>query len=378
MRLADTSSGLKVCLGKNLVGTLARMSDGRVAFQYDGEWLRSGFSLNPYSLPLEPTVFVPEWQPFDGLFGVFHDSLPDGWGALLLDRMLRQEGLDPGEVDQLDRLAIVGSLGRGALTYHPQSNFELAQEPKDLDELAELSRQILADQKVSDLDAVYAAGGSSGGACPKVNIVDGQGSWIVKFPSSLDPLGIGRQEYEYALAAEACGIEVPEVRLIPSKLCEGYFATRRFDIADDGKRRHMLTASAIVEVSHRIPALDYENLFQISLFLSGGQDEAQRIFSLMCFNVFAHNRDDHSNNFTWLCDDSVWRLSPAYDLTYSEGMGHVHATSVLGKRLPKKEDLLALARRVGLPPRWVRKSVNEIELVCHDLLERISRASKSW
>ena len=163
------------------------------------------------------------------------------------------------------------------------------------------------------------------------------------------------------------------MRLIPSRLCEGYFASRRFDVSQDGTRRHMLTASAIVEVSHRVPALDYESLFQISSFLSGGQDEAQRLYRLMCFNVFAHNRDDHSNNFTWLCDGGVWCLSPAYDLTYSEGMGHEHATSVLGNGLPKKADLLALARRVGLSMRWAHTVTDEIEGVCHDLLTRVGR-----
>ncbi|MBO7674870.1 MAG: HipA N-terminal domain-containing protein [Atopobiaceae bacterium] len=119
MRLADTRSGLTVLMESRRVGTLARTREGLVAFQYDEEWLAEGFSINPYSLPLSREVFIPEWQPFDGLFGAFHDSLPDGWGALLLDRMLRREGITPSEVDQLGRLAIVGTSGRGALTYHP-------------------------------------------------------------------------------------------------------------------------------------------------------------------------------------------------------------------------------------------------------------------
>jgi serine/threonine-protein kinase HipA len=375
MRLADTSGGLEVLLAGRTVGRLARTSHGLVAFQYDRDWLVDGYSINPYSLPLSDEVFVPDWQPFDGLFGAFHDSLPDGWGALLLDRKLRQEGIDPSDVDALDRLAIVGSSGRGALTYRPQAEFSLEGVPADLDELARWCRDILDDRPVEDLDAVYAAGGSSGGARPKAFVQEGEGSWIVKFPSSMDPQGIGRLEYEYALAARACGIRVPEVKLYPSSTCEGFFGTRRFDVTEDGGRRHMLSASAIVEVSHRVPALDYESLFQISSFLTGSQGEAKQLFLLMCFNVFAHNRDDHSNNFTWLCDEGAWSLSPAYDLTYSEGMGRQHATSVLGNGNPGPSELLALAKEVGLSARWAKTAMGEVQDRCVDLLKRLGLRS---
>ena len=367
MRLADTTRGLEVLLAGKRVGRLARTSRGLVAFQYDRDWLVGGYSINPYSLPLSDEVFVPDWQPFDGLFGAFHDSLPDGWGALLLDRKLRQEGLDPSDVDALDRLAIVGASGRGALTYRPQAEFSLEKVPGDLDELARWCRDILEDRPVDDLDAVYAAGGSSGGARPKAFVQDDEGSWIVKFPSGMDPRGIGVLEYEYALAARACGIRVPEVKLFPSSTCEGFFGTKRFDVTEDGGRRHMLSASAIVEVSHRIPALDYESLFQIASFLTGSQDEARQLFLLMCFNVFAHNRDDHSNNFSWLCDDGVWSLAPAYDLTYSEGLGHQHATSVLGSGNPGQDELLALAVEAGLPARWAKAAMERVREQCEDL-----------
>lgn len=371
MRLANTTGGLEVRLAGRMVGRLARTPQGLVAFQYDGNWLASGYSINPYSLPLSEEVFIPDWQPFDGLFGAFHDSLPDGWGALLLNRKLRKEGIDPSTVDALDRLAIVGSSGRGALTYHPQVEFSFAEATVDLDKLAHWCREILDDHPIEDLDAVYEAGGSSGGARPKAFLEDEEGSWIVKFPSSMDPPGIGRMEYEYALTAQACGIQVPEVKLFPSSTCEGYFGTKRFDVTEDGNRRHMLSASAIVEVSHRIPALDYENLFQISSFLTGSHGEAQQLFRLMCFNVFAHNRDDHSNNFSWICDNGTWSLSPAYDLTYSEGMGRQHATSVLGSGNPGANEMLALAAEVGLSMRWAKAEMAKVQEHCEGMLKRL-------
>ena len=71
----------------------------------------------------------------------------------------------------------------------------------------------------------------------------------------------------------------------------------------------------------------------------------------MCFNVYAHNRDDHSKNFTYLYDENEirWKLSPAYDLTYSNSLGGEHATTVNGNGVnPQLEDILAVAKRSGL------------------------------
>ena len=126
--------------------------------------------------------------------------------------------------------------------------------------------------------------------------------------------------------------------------------------------------------SWRVPALDYESLFQISYFLTGARDEAEQLFRLMCFNVFAHNRDDHSNNFSWLCDEGAWSLSPAYDLTFSQGVGGEHATSVLGNGRPGMEDVLALAREVGLSARRARTIAADIQVACYDLLRGHSLA----
>lgn len=368
MRLENADDGLSVFLGDRFVGRLAQTVGGLVAFQYDAGWMETGYSINPYSLPLTDEVFVPGFNPFDGLFGVFHDSLPDGWGALLLDRMLRREGINPQTVTPIMRLAIVGSGGRGALRYEPEAVFPRGSVDCDLDRLSVRCQDILENRPVEDLDAAYALGGSSGGARPKAYIKDGSGNWLVKFPSSLDPEGIGRMEYDYALCAEACGINIPDVRLIPSKLCEGFFATHRFDLLDDGSRVHMVSAGGIVEVSHRIPALDYESLFQISFFLTGSSDEADQLFRRMCFNVFAHNQDDHSNNFSWLCEDGRWRLSPAYDLTFSQGPGGEHATSVLGNGRPGMDDVLTLAKKVGLPAKRARAIARDIQAACQELL----------
>lgn len=358
---------LDVLLDNKQVGTLAETPEGTIAFQYSEDWIREGFSISPRSLPLDNQVFVANWQPFGGIFGVFHDSLPDGWGALLLDRKLKQHNIDPAAVSPLARLSIVGTEGRGALGYVPQNNLADKLPDVDLDTLAQICKNIFEDKTLDNLDSAYAAGGSSGGARPKAYYeIDGE-SWLVKFPSHIDPADIGHIEYCYMKRAQDCGITIPPVALLPSHNHTGYFASKRFD-REGNRRIHMLTASALLEVSHRIPSLDYRSLFQLSYYLTGGYDEAKQLYRRMCFNVFAHNFDDHSNNFTWLCEAGQWHLAPAYDLTYSTTQYGGHATTLRGQANPGMQDVLALGKEVGIPAREAKLIAESIQEACMDLL----------
>ena len=155
---------LNVHIDGILVGTMAETADRRYAFAYDKQWLKSGYPISPFSLPLEDQVFVPTSRTFHGLWGVFADSLPDAWGQLLVDRMLKRRGIDPAAVSQLERLAIVGASGMGALTYRPAWEMEKESSMEDLDELAASCQRLLNHEDVSDLDTLFRMGGSSGGA----------------------------------------------------------------------------------------------------------------------------------------------------------------------------------------------------------------------
>ena len=201
-----TINKLEVYCDGRRVGTIAAYQRYRTVFEYTEEWLRDGFSISPLSLPLAPGVKAAGTDPVDGLFGVFADSLPDGWGRLLVDRMLRREGERPEEIDPLTRLSIVGRSGMGALEYKPVYSLRPAGETNDLDRLAEQCQKILRAEESEDLDTLFALGGSSGGARPKVMLKLDDGEWIIKFPSSDDPKDIGLMEYEYNLCAKACGI----------------------------------------------------------------------------------------------------------------------------------------------------------------------------
>lgn len=355
------------------VGTMALYENRLAVFEYDGEWLRDGFSISPFSLPLEKKVFVPKIDPFEGLFGVFADSLPDGWGRLLVDRLMRRNGLNPQTIGSLERLAIVGNSGMGALTYRPVILMENVQGDLSLDEIAGECSRILNTESSENLDYLFVKGGSSGGARPKILTKIGEEDWIIKFPSSDDSQNIGKQEYDYALCAQACGLNMEEVRLFPSNKTKGYFGTKRFDRRGKGEegKVHMVSAAGLLETSHRIPNLDYDILMKLTLQLTRSMEECEKLYRLMCFNVFAHNRDDHSKNFTYLYEEKAqrWILSPSYDLTYSNSLGGEHATTVNGNGVnPGMEDILAVAEKTGLNVAKSQKTANEIKECVYEML----------
>lgn len=362
---------LEVYINQKHVGTLAQTKDHLVAFEYCDEWIGTGFSISPSSLPLRKGVFLPKkYDPFDGLFGVFSDSLPDGWGRLLVDRLLLKNQINPTSVSPLTRLAIVGNNGMGALEYRPSSEMIAEMTEMTLDELAAECGKMFDTEHSEHLDELFRMGGSSGGARPKVNYEIEGSEWIVKFPSSIDRKNIGREEYDYSVCAKKCQLPMTDTRLLPSKFCEGYFATKRFD-REKGQKIHMISVSGLLETSHRIPNLDYNILMQLTLKITHSYEEVEKLFRWMCFNVFAHNRDDHSKNFSFLYKDEGWKLSPAYDLTYSSSIGGEHATTVNGNgSTPGMYDILKVAKNAKMDEKKAQRIADEIrEIVYEDLKE---------
>lgn len=371
----DRSKQLNVFYHGRKVGTLALYRERLAAFAYDKEWIESGFPVSPFSLPLEKKVFLPKADPFGGLFGVFADSLPDGWGRLLTDRLMLKNHIDPAAVGNLSRLAVVGDSGMGALSYRPEIQFAAESPVMGLDQVAAECAKLLKTEYSANLDQLFQLGGSSGGARPKIlTEIDGE-EWIIKFPSYEDDRNIGKQEYDYSLCAKECGIQMMQTRLFPSERCDGYFGTKRFDRKRDAEgataRIHMLSVSAILETSHRIPNLDYNLLMKLTLEITKDFSEVLKLYRLMCFNVFAHNGDDHSRNFSYLYEEqeSRFKLAPAYDLTYSSSLNGEHATTVNGNGLnPGLEDLLAVAVQAGIREAQARKIACDVRECVRDML----------
>jgi hipA protein len=133
----------------------------------------------------------------------------------------------------------------------------------------------------------------------------------------------------------------------------------------------MISVSGLLETSHRIPNLDYNDLMQLTLNLTKSFEEVEKLFRLMCFNVFSHNRDDHSKNFSFIYNEDLnkWELSPAYDLTYSYSINGEHATTINGNGInPGLNDILKVAEKIGLDKKKAEKIAIEIrETVRKDL-----------
>ena len=362
------------------VGTLA-IKDRKIYFEYDADFLKTGIELSPYKLPLKPGVQRCDDDTFEGLWGLFADSLPDGWGRLLIDRHFLKQGINPAALSPLDRLALVGDNAMGALSYKPEIEMESHLEQIVLDDLAQSSKEILEGSSDVMLDELLSLGGSSAGARPKVLVQfsddkrevvhgrqvlrEGFSHRMVKFASSSDMRDIGAVEYAYALMAKAAGVQMPETTLIEGRRGR-YFASKRFDRIGD-MRVHMHSVAGLTHSDFRFPTLDYDDLLSLTLHLTKNMQEVEKMFRLACFNLFAHNRDDHAKNFSFLMDEKgKWRLSPAYDLTFSYGPGGEHSTMYLGEgKAPGEEHLEALGRK-------------HLIKGCREIIAEVEAAVASW
>jgi serine/threonine-protein kinase HipA len=351
-----------VSLHGKVVGRLAITPAGRCAFQYDTAYLQAGHSISPLDLPLAHGVTVAKPDPFAGGFGVFDDSLPDGWGRLVQDRVLRQRGVDPFSLNTLARLALVGRQGRGALEYEPSQALaeELATEV-DLVGLARAAADLLRTDQVGveELAMLARLGGTSGGARPKAFLADANGQWLVKFPAQVDPPEVGRIEFAHSVLAGRCGVLMAETRLFEGR----FFGASRFDRTDQGKV-HVVSAAGLVNADYRVPSLDYTSLLALTRRLTRDMAEVEQMYRRMVFNVAIGNRDDHAKNFAFMMDPAGrWRLAPAYDLLPSPGFNGFHTTTVNGAGRPTDDDLVAVGVRAGLRRRDAVEVVRQIRFI---------------
>lgn len=337
-----------------------------IFFKYDADFIGSDLAISPFKLKRSDAILTPETTIFDGLFGVFNDSLPDGWGKLLLDRTLLSKGISLNRITPLDRLAYVGSGGMGALTYRPNLNSKVQTETLlELDEISEEMNKVLVGTPSDIIEELYNLGGSSGGARPKIlvgynketnhlihgtsELPEGYEHWIVKFPSSNDLPDIAQIEYAYYKMALAAGIEMSECKLFEGKSGATYFATKRFDRIDN-ERLHLHSASGLLNDNFRYSNLDYGNVMDCAFRLENHIGAYSKVLRLAAFNVYSHNRDDHSKNISFLMNATgEWKLAPAYDLTFSNSSHGMHSTMVAGEsKAPGQPHLLELATTFGV------------------------------
>lgn len=343
-----------------LVGRLLHQGH-HLWFEYDQAFLATGLNLSPFKLKFEAGMQKSDAKFRQNLHGLFDDSLPDGWGLLLMDRKMKRRGLK-FPISPLDRLAYIGESAMGALSYQPSVASDNDDAFFNLKNISEHAIKLFEGEIETVLPAMARAGGSPGGARPKVlvgihgnRIVSGEGDlphgyehWIIKFAARDQLETAGKMEYAYYRMALDAGLN-----MMPSHLFHVgdncFFGTKRFDrIAN--KRIHMHSVANLIDANFREPALDYETLCKITSILTKNHQDLLMMYRLMVFNVAINNQDDHVKNFSFLMDDAgEWRLSPAYDLTQSILSANEHSTSVLGKGKDiSRPDMLKLAKNVGI------------------------------
>ena len=373
------------------VGELAQNKQG-VYFQYNTSYLEKFSNLSPFSLTFNSALQLAPKTPHNRLHGVFSDSLPDGWGLLLMDRIFRQAEILPAQITAMDRLSFVSDRAMGALSYIPASSLQNKDKTQTLT-VAELGLQaqaIFDGQTTKVLQALVNAG-SSGGARPKAQLYlkksdnnhcsttpsEGSEAYLVKFTSSQLALGHeeGICEASYLSMAKLAGIEVPEWKLLDAPKSSGatkWLALKRFDtyLNKDGRegRFHLHSACGLLDADYKMPSLDYEELIKASSLLCKSPAAGQQMFRRMIFNLFSLNQDDHSKNWAFLQNDhGEWQLAPFYDITFSPSPYNEHATAFSGfGKAPSLKVMQKLATQANFS-NW-----NKAQQVIEEVVEAIN------
>ena len=370
------------------VGTLAE--DGRrVWFAYDEAFRAAGLAISPLRLPLTgPALVEHVTKPGVPIPGVFNDARPEGWGLKLLHRAFQAKGRAVSSVSPLDELAFLGHHTMGAIVFEPSTGPTGAlDDAVALAALAAHAQQVFDDTVQTVLPQLVLAGGPSGGARPKAliglrddgapgvrygegELPEGWGAWLVKFPTSAEDADVGRREAAWMAMARAAGVEVPATTVLPLEGVGDAFAVRRFDRAAGGARTHVLSAAGALNVDFRTTTADYEHLLRAThVVCNGDQSQVSALFRLAAFNVASVNEDDHLKNLAYLLGpDGVWRLAPAFDLTYSPRPYGERCTTVAGAgRAVGRDHLLVVAERVGIKPVVARRILDEVSTATADV-----------
>jgi len=332
---------------------------GVCKFEYDADFQKSGIEVSPIMMPLSGEIYRFPTLPRDtfyGLPGLLADVLPDKFGNALIDAWLATQGRTADSFNIIERLCYSGRRGMGALEFEPATNPATAKPAEALEvaRLVDLASEVLSNREqlrtrfgsddAAALSDILCVGTSAGGARAKAVIVwnpetkevrsgqidteshPGFSHWLLKFDGVKsnkdkeldDPKGYSSLEYAYSLMAKAAGID-----MMPCDLLEEngrrHFLTKRFDRADSGEKIHMQSLCGIAHFDFNMAgACSYEQCFLIMRQLGLSTAEMEQQFRRMVFNIAARNQDDHVKNIAFLMDKrGNWKLSPAYDITFS-------------------------------------------------------------
>ncbi|MHA3737613.1 type II toxin-antitoxin system HipA family toxin [Pseudomonas sp. Eth.TT006] len=332
-----------------LASTTALTGRPLTVFEYSDKAKKRGLELSSLSLPLQGARLSRDFPPHQlGLPGPVYDSLPDGWGMLLMDRLFKRRGLNPARIGPLARLAYIGNNAMGAMSFKPVA--PEMQEPQmhvPIELLAAEVQQVLKGEGGELLQKLLLVGGAPQGARPKALVyrdpdsgmfttaaTPGFEAWLVKFPARHEHPEVCVIEMVYAECLRLCGIQTPDTQYFSLSDGMAAFASKRFD-RQDGLRVPMQSLAAFTGADFRSPgSLDYVNFLRATQRCTNDVREKALAFERAVFNVVFNNRDDHPKNFAYtMSSTGDWKLAPAYDVTFCEGSGGYHQMDVMGEAL---------------------------------------------
>lgn len=327
-------------LNTDLMGYMhINMVRGRevVSFEYDSDYLESGNALD-----IDPNLKLYagfQYAPVDRAnFGIFLDSAPDRWGRVLMDRkegqLARTENRIPRKLSESDYLlGVFDETRAGAIRFKftndgPFVDNDVRQSTPPITSLRELeyASRVYEDEELFEsieyrekLDMLFAPGSSLGGARPKANVIDSDGSlWIAKFPSLTDEINQGAWEYVVYKMAINCGIQMSESRAEKFYADNHTFLTKRFDRDETGNRVHFFSAMTLLGHKDGMDShsgASYLELAELLLRRGSHVDEdLEQLWTRIAFNVAVSNTDDHLRNHGFVYLKNGFRLSPAYDI----------------------------------------------------------------
>ncbi|MCZ7862629.1 type II toxin-antitoxin system HipA family toxin [Agrobacterium salinitolerans] len=320
------------------VGELIVSTDGvreTSVFQYDRSWLEhpQAFALSP-GLRLDPSPYYFNKEDGSSLPSPISDGTPDSWGRAIIKAYLG--GRTCTDLDFL--LQSSDELRSGALRYYesrddaapplapPTVKPGLHSVPRliDLDALIVEARAFEIDpaqyrEKRANMlggDILKEAVGSLGGARPKINAVDDDGSlWIVKLAKFDDQYSVAHAEVLALTLARAVGIETAEAKIIPSSQTYPITIVRRFDRAEEGIRIPFISAQTFMNLPGADPGNYADIAFQMMEWSADAESDTHELFRRVAFNILIQNTDDHLRNLGFLYGGGGrWRLSPAFDV----------------------------------------------------------------
>ncbi len=397
-------STVKVKLWGSTIGYLHRQDNGIIGFQYDEKFINSNIEVAPIKMPLSGATYsfpsLPE-QTYSGLPGMLADSLPDKFGNIVIKSYLESQGRSEDTLTVLEKLCYTSKRGMGALEYEPVANIVDINENVNIDALTKLASDILSKRenlhiKYDDNMIAQLMQGSSsvGGARAKtlialnpetgdirsgqINAGKGYEYWLLKFDNiknnkdkdkEADGAEYTKIEYAYYLMAKAAGINMSECRLYKHN-GNAHFMTKRFDRKGvKGEKLHMQSLCAIAHMDFNSPRMySYEDAFNVMRQLKLPHSDFVQLYKRMVFNECAKNYDDHTKNITFLMDKKgVWRLSPAYDMTFSYNKNSMwvnsHQMLINGKSDEiTKDDLMITAEKAGIRNSEAEKCIEQVKI----------------